>query len=186
MPRKTLSADGMTTMLRKRFEQIQGLGEARPESANADALLTAMSAFSFKFDSFKTFYELLENPREPLAKIIGRIYKIENVPSPTRIKEIVDPLESESLMVGFKDIFRELQRGKALEPYRFLGKYYLVGGDGSQYFESEKNPLQTVPGEDAQEWQEILFPSDVRRMYHSSGYEAGHTAGAGADSKRGR
>ena len=32
----------------------------------------------------------------------------------------------------------ELQSGKVLELYKFPGDYLLVGGDGSQYFESEK------------------------------------------------
>ena len=42
------------------------------------------------------------------------------------------------MSTGFKDIFREVQRGKALEPYVFLDGYYLVAGDGTQYFKSEK------------------------------------------------
>ena len=138
MTRKHLSADAMTAILRKRFEGIPGPRGSKARISNADALMTAMSAFAFKFDSFNTFYERLNNPGDPLAGVIGRIYKIDNVPSPTRIKEIIDPLPSESLMDGFKDIFRPLQRGKVLESCKFLGEYFLVAGDGSQYFESKK------------------------------------------------
>ena len=138
MQRKKLSADGMLGILRNRFEQIE---EPRTEKApikKTDALMTALSAFLFKFDSFHTFYERLEDPEDPLRSVISSLYKVDNVPSPTRIKEIIDPLNSKELSIGFKDIFREIQRGKALEPYTFWNGHYLVSGDGSQYFESEK------------------------------------------------
>jgi len=36
----------------------------------------------------------------------------------------------------FSDWLHRLQRGKHLEPYRFLDRYYLVPVDGSQYFSS--------------------------------------------------
>ena len=58
--------------------------------------------------------------------------------SPTRIKEIIDPIPSKELSTGFKDIFRELQRGKVLESFPFWNGHYLVAGDGTQYFQSEK------------------------------------------------
>jgi len=138
MQRKTLSADGMTAILRKRFEQIPGPRGAKAKISNADALLTAMSAFALKSESLKSFYDRLDEPKAPLRESVSRLYGIKDVPSPTRIKEIIDPLETAPLMDGFKDICRQLQRGKALEQYRFLGGHYLVAGDGSQYFESEK------------------------------------------------
>ena len=81
--------------------------------------MAALSAFSFKFDSFQTFYERLKDPQDSLKAVVGKMYKIDNVPSPTRIKEIIDPLNWEELFTGFKNIFREVQRGKVLEPYVF-------------------------------------------------------------------
>ena len=138
MPRKKLSADGMVATLRETFERVNDFRGPKAKITTADALLTAMSAFSFKFDSFKSFYGRLEFPDGVLKGVIGGLYKIENVPSPTRIKEIIDPIPTKSIMPGFKDIFREVQRGKALEPYIFWNGHYLVAGDGSQYFESKK------------------------------------------------
>ena len=138
MQRKKLSADAMIGVLRKSFRRVADPRGHKANIGTADALMTALSAFSFKFDSFRTFYGQLEDPKEPLANAVGGLYKIDNVPSPTRIKEIIDPLDHEEVAVGFKDIFRELQRGKALEPFVFLDGHYLVAGDGTQYFESEK------------------------------------------------
>lgn len=138
MQRKTLSADGMLAILRKSFRKVADPRSPKAKISTADALMTALSAFSFKFDSFRTFYECLNNSNDSLKASIGQLYKIDDVPSSTRIKEIIDPLNSEELATGFKDIFREVQRGKALEPYVFLDGHYLVAGDGTQYFESEK------------------------------------------------
>ena len=39
--------------------------------------------------------------------------------------------------VGFKSVFRQLQRGKALEPLVFLEDYYLLALDGTGYFASK-------------------------------------------------
>ena len=138
MQRKILSADGMLGILRKSFGKIADPRGSKATIGTADALMTALSAFSFKFDSFQTFYDRLKDPKDSLKAVVGKMYKIDNVPSPTRIKEIIDPLNSKELSAGFKDIFREVQRGKVLEPYVFWNGHYLISGDGTQYFESEK------------------------------------------------
>ena len=139
MQRKTLSADGMLGILRKSFDQIYDPRGKKAVISSTDALMTALSAFSFKFGSLHRFYEELESTNDQTLNVaISKLYKVKNVPSPTRIKEIIDPLNAEELMLGFKDIFRALQRGKALERYTFLDAHYLVAGDGTQYFESEK------------------------------------------------
>ena len=139
MQRKALSADGMLGILRKSFDQIYDPRGKKAVISSTDALMTALSAFSFKFGSLHRFYEELESSNDQTLNVaISKLYKVKDVPSPTRIKEIIDPLHAEELMVGFKDIFRALQRGKALERYTFLDGHYLVAGDGTQYFESEK------------------------------------------------
>ena len=138
MQRKALSADGMLGILRKSFGKISDPRGPKSQIATTDALMTALSAFSFKFDSFKTFYERLNDPNDSFSSTIGKLYKIINVPSPTRIKEIIDPLDPKELAAGFKDIFCEAQRGKIMESYVFMDGHYLVAGDGTQYFESKK------------------------------------------------
>ena len=138
MQRKTLSADGMLGILRKSFQLVDDPRGPKAKINTTDALMTALSAFSFKFDSFQTFYDRLQAPNDTLNATIGKLYKIEDVPSPTRIKEIIDPLPFEQIAIGFKDILREMQRGKVLESYRFWDGHYLVAGDGTQYFQSKK------------------------------------------------
>jgi len=51
------------------------------------------------------------------------------------ILDEVDPVEIRS---AYKNIFRELQRGKALEPMVFFQGCYLLSLDGTGYFSSKK------------------------------------------------
>ncbi len=64
------------------------------------------------------------------------IYGIERVPCDTHMREILDPVSPEWLRPVFKSVFRQLQRGKALEPMAFLEGHYLLALDGTGYFSS--------------------------------------------------
>ena len=48
MQRKTLSADGMLAILRKSFRKVADPRSPKAKISTADALMTALSAFSFK------------------------------------------------------------------------------------------------------------------------------------------
>lgn len=52
------------------------------------------------------------------------IYGIEHVPCDTSMREILDPVSPELRRLVFTSVFRQLQRGKALEPLTFLDGYY--------------------------------------------------------------
>jgi len=62
---------------------------------------------------------------------------MERVPCDTRMREILDPVSPKVLRLVFKSVFRQLQRGKALEPMVFLEGYYLLALDGTGYFSSK-------------------------------------------------
>jgi hypothetical protein len=53
------------------------------------------------------------------------------------MREILDPLDPEHLRSSFGDVFRQLQRGKALEPFEFHAGCYLLSLDGTGYFSSQ-------------------------------------------------
>ena len=76
MQRKILSADGMLSILRKSFGQIDDLRGPKANISTADALMTALSAFSFKFDSFRTFYNRLNDPEDSLNSTVGKLYRL--------------------------------------------------------------------------------------------------------------
>src|SRR5712691_5251686 len=57
--------------------------------------------------------------------------------SRTYMRERLDPVFPERLRPLFQSVFRQLQRGKALEPMTFLDGHYLLGLDGTGYFSSK-------------------------------------------------
>src|SRR5262245_26785149 len=51
--------------------------------------------------------------------------------------QILDPVSPKVFRPVFKSLFRQLQRGKALEPLVFLDGHYLLALDGTEYFSSQ-------------------------------------------------
>jgi len=80
---------------------------------------------------------LLAFDKERAEGNLATIYGIERVPCDTYMREILDSLSPALLRPLFKSVFRQLQRGKALEPMAFLEDYYLVALDGTGYFSSK-------------------------------------------------
>jgi hypothetical protein len=139
MMRKNLSADGMISILKKSFSLIsehRKKGVDGVEYSISDSLLTAFGAFSLKYDSFNLFFKDLDACKIKRANVQS-LYQVNKVPSTTRLKEIIDPIETSSLRPAFNDIFRELQRGGALKNYLYLDKYYILALDGTQYYTSD-------------------------------------------------
>ena len=150
MKRKTLSADGMISLLKNSFTQIPEHRKSGKEDvpiSMEDCLLTSYAAFSLKYESFNSFFKELDE-EESKRISVKNLFQVNRVPSTTRLKEIIDPVETKHLMPAYSDVFRELQRGGVLKNYLFLDKYYILALDGTQYFSSDKihcdNCLKTV------------------------------------------
>ena len=62
---------------------------------------------------------------------------MERAPCDSYMRETLDPVSPESLRPSFKGVFRQLQRGKALEAMTFLEGHDLVALDGTGYFSSQ-------------------------------------------------
>jgi hypothetical protein len=54
------------------------------------------------------------------------------------MREILDPVEPETLRPAFQHVFRQLQRGKVLEEMVFVEGHYLLALDGTGYFSSNQ------------------------------------------------
>jgi hypothetical protein len=68
---------------------------------------------------------------------LGSVFGLKAIPSDTQLREILDEVDPDRVRPLFKDVFRQLQRGKVLEEYAYLGGY-LVALDGVEYFCSKK------------------------------------------------
>jgi len=128
--RKHLSADALFRLVRSSFANITDDRGAEVEIPLTDALMSAFAMFSLKSPSLLAF------DKQRIEGNLETIYGIPRAPCDTRMRERLDPVSPESLRPSFTSVFRQLQRGKALEDMVFLDGHYLVALDGTGYFSS--------------------------------------------------
>ena len=129
--RKHLSADALFRLIHNDFARFPDDRVGDTEIALADALMSAFAMFSLKAPSLLAF------DKERAEGNLHTIYGIERVPCDTRMREILDPISPKWLRPAFKSVFRQLQRGKALEAMTWLDGHYLLALDGTGYFSSK-------------------------------------------------
>jgi hypothetical protein len=129
--RMHLSADALFRLVHNGFASLPDHRLDNTEISLTDALMSAFAMFSLKAPSLLAF------DKERAEGNLHTIYGIERVPCDTHMREILDPVSPKVLRPVFKSIFRQLQRGKALEPMVFLDGHYLLALDGTGYFSSQ-------------------------------------------------
>ena len=131
--RKHLSFDPLIRTIHLRAKQLPETRDGAGCSYSvADAVMSAIALFALKDSSLLAFQERCNDVN------MKRLFPIQQVPSDTQMREILDPLEPDSLRPLFNDVLRQLQRGKALESYAFLDGYCLLSMDGSGYYSSKR------------------------------------------------
>src|SRR6266581_3524881 len=128
--RKHLSADALFHVVRSGFADIPDPRCADVDISLMDTLMSAFAMFSLKAPSLLAF------DKERAEGNWHTIYGIQRVPCDTYMRERLDPLSPKGLRPVFKSVFRQLQRGKALEEMVFLDGHYLLALDGTGYFSS--------------------------------------------------
>src|SRR3982750_3250390 len=128
--RKDLCAPALFRLLPENVARITEDGADDVEIPLDDALMSAFAMFSLKAPSLLSF------DKQRAEGNLKTIYGIARAPCDTRMRERLDPVAPESLRPSFTLVFRQLQRGKALEPMVFLDGHYLVALDGTGYFSS--------------------------------------------------
>jgi hypothetical protein len=130
--RKHLSADALFSRLRTGFSAIADHRPGTPKMPLPDALMSAFAMFSLKSPSLLAFDD------ERKEGNLQHVYGIGQVPCDTRMREILDPVDPESLRPLFKSVFGAVQRGKALEEMVFIDGHYLLALDGTVYHASQE------------------------------------------------
>ena len=130
--RKYLFADALFALVRSGFERIADHRRRESPISLVDALMSAFAMFALKDPSLLAFDA--RRGDENMKQVFG----IQNIPSDTQMREILDGVDPEELRALFADVFRQLQRGKALEPFEFYAGCYLLSLDGTGYFSSQK------------------------------------------------
>lgn len=130
--RKRLAFDYLLRhVLRPRAMQFPDVRLRDGDYTVADAVLSALAMFSLKDPSLLAFQDRRNDHN------MKTLYRIENVPSDTQMRVILDPLDPDLFRPMFREVFTELQRGKALEPFAFYQGSYLLSLDGTEHFSSK-------------------------------------------------
>ena len=132
--RQDLSADALFRLVRCHFDDMPDPRSGSVEISLGDALMSAFAMFSLKDPSLLAFDERRRDPNDNFRAIYG----IDHVPCDSQMRSILDPLDPADLRPLYQDVFRRLQRGKALESFVYLDGHYLLSLDGTSYFSSSK------------------------------------------------
>ena len=108
--RQHLSADALFGWVRTGFANLPDHRFGGADISFTDALMSAFAMFSLKSPALLAF------DKERAEGNWETVYGIARVPCDTPMREILDPVSPESLRPLFQSVFRQLQRGKALEP----------------------------------------------------------------------
>ena len=130
---KPLSADGMYRQIREEMAKIK---EHRPMNVViplVDALMSGLALFALKDPSLLAFEE-----RRAAPENLRRIFGIEQLPSDTQMRTILDGVDPKEVRPLYKRVFSQLEQGKMLEGMRFMDRYCLLALDGTKYFSSSR------------------------------------------------
>lgn len=133
--RQHLSAPGLLKTIRSCFEQLAEHRYREPEIPLGDALMSGLAVFSLKYPSLLKFDEAYGD-EQTLRNNLKSLYGVERAPCDTQLRTILDPVEPEALRPAFREVHRQLQRGKALEAYEYLDGHYLLSVDGTGHYAS--------------------------------------------------
>jgi len=135
--RKHLNGDALFSIIRGEFNKIPDFRTGDVDISLPDVLMSAFAMFSLKDSSLLSFDQRRENEAE--WQNLKNIFGIENIPSDSRMREVGDKIEPKKYLSPiFKVIFRQVQRGKALEQMVFYNGCYLLNLDGTGFFHSKK------------------------------------------------
>jgi len=132
--RKQLNADALIKLLRDGFQKIPDHRADNATIALDDALMSALAMFQLKDPSLLAFDKRRQAEPENLHSIWG----ISNITCDSQMRATLDPLAPAWLRAPFCSAFRQLQRGKDFEKMAFLDGHYLLSGDGTGFYSSEK------------------------------------------------
>lgn len=94
--------------------------------------MSGFAMFSLKDPSLLAFDARREKPEN-----LHTVYGTKQIPCDTYMRTVLDEVNPEALRPVYKAVFQRLKQEKALEPYLFMGNYYLVSPDGTGYFSSK-------------------------------------------------
>jgi hypothetical protein len=98
--------------------------------------MSGLAIFGFKLPSLLQF-EKAKSAEPMIRRNLRTLYRVKKAPSDTCLRERLDKVSPNQLRRPFKKIFSYLQRGKALEQFRYLNGHYIISVDGTGQYSSK-------------------------------------------------
>jgi hypothetical protein len=131
----SLKGDDLIQSLRDHFGQVPDHRDPlRTEISMTDILTSGYAIYSLKFPSLLNFEKEMKAERN--FSNLQSMFKVQRVPSDTRMREVIDKVDPESFRESFKSLFARAQRANVLRDFTMWGKYYLLSVDGTGHFSS--------------------------------------------------
>lgn len=134
--RKDYSLTSLIKTVRECLHRENFSGAERSNISWIDCILSGLAVFVLKYPTLLSFDKALKDG--PLRRNLKRLFGIENAPSDTTMRERLDEISPSKIRRIFKKIFAQLQRGKVLEAYQYLGGYHIISIDGTGQYSSNK------------------------------------------------
>jgi hypothetical protein len=134
-PKKHLSFSALRSALSEHFNKLDDCRQVgKVDHSLHDCLMSAFAMMFFQDPSLLTFQRRIQDRKQ--FSNLSNVFQVQSVPKDSQMRYNLDQIPTQQLDSIFSDWLGRLQRGKYLEPYRFLDRYHLVPIDGSQYFTS--------------------------------------------------
>lgn len=127
--RKHLNHDALNKKIKMVFEKITDPFSKKTKISLVDVLMSAYAMFCLKCPSLLSFENFLTREFERIS--IQNVFDIKDIPSDTQMRVRLDEIDPDELHAAFDAVFREVQRGKLLEPYAYLDGHYILAFDGT-------------------------------------------------------
>ena len=132
----SLSADAIIQSLGQQFEKVRDFRDPlRIEYSMRDCLMSAFAIFHLKFPSLLNFE--IEMKKKRNFSNLQSLFKVDGIPSDTRMREVVDEVDPEDLRPSFKSLFARAQSANVLKEFKSIQSSYLLAIDATGYFSSD-------------------------------------------------
>jgi hypothetical protein len=98
--------------------------------------MSGLAMFSLKFPSLLKFDENREE--KTIKHNLQALYGVQQIPCDTYMRERNDEVDPREVRKVYKRVFSQVQREKILEEFSYIDNHYLLAGDGTGFFKSNR------------------------------------------------
>jgi hypothetical protein len=140
-PPKKIKIEACIDILRMGFDKFIDPRKGFKIISLHDFLMSSYAVFALKYPSLLNFESAMRSDDER-KKNLRSLFGVEQVPSDTHLRDIMDQISWKQFRPVFKKLFASVQDSKILEKFEFMRiknkPFYLLNIDGTGYFRSDK------------------------------------------------